>query len=204
MVLKYALEINSETGECLVSDKPHLQITKQFDVTQSEIDFRWYLTSKLLNDRAYQLKVFNKRKQEKYQAIIDRYDEACKYGLTDVKFDDKTYMANRSWLGTWAEVLDGLSAQESFTKEPIKTFVRLYEKIADKYKNVTIENITLAQYRALYLELINFRFNVLQATRNSRFQALEQAQTIEEIELIPEDFGVCIDEQNDYKHLIIN
>lgn len=203
MVLKYASIIDESTGQCFVSDKPFQNITTKKDVTMSELDRKWYLTEYLINDRAYQLKVLNNRKLEKYKAITDKYDQACKYGLADVLLVDKSYIANRSWLATWNEAITGLEYQQSQTKEEVTAFVRLYEKAGTKYRNITIENVTIAQYKALYLELISYRFNVLQPLRNSRYTAIEQATSIEDIDKISEDFGVCIDEQNDTQELII-
>ena len=204
MVLKYANIINSATGECLVSDIQHADMKNKKDVTLSEIDNKWYLTSHLENDRAYQLQVLAKRKQEKYKALTNNYDYACKYGICESEFQNKTLYSNRAWLGTWSEAITGLEYQQVISESPATAFVRLYEKVGDKFKNITINDVTLDQYKALYLELINYRFNTLQANRNSRYMALEQAETIQEVESISEDFGTCIDEQNDYNNLIIN
>lgn len=203
MVLKYANIINSSTGECIVSDIPHQGMKEKRDVSVSEIDHKWYLTSVLDSDRAYQLQVLNKRKQEKYSEITNNYDKACNYGVAPVRLNDNSYFANRSWLSTWSEAITGLEYRQSLSSENIQAFVRLYEKVGDRYKNITIENISIDQYKALYLDLINYRFNVLQADRNSRYVALQQAEKVEDLDLIPTDFGTCINEQTNDEKLII-
>lgn len=208
MVKKYAAVYNKDTGYCMVFDE-EVEGTELLDVTFYPMDKRWYLTSKFEEDS---IKVMNRLayyKEQKYQEITDMYDKVCKYGVTpvaiivtDIKKGTvikKEYYANRSWLSTWREVLDGLS----ITHESV--FVRLYEKLDEKhYRNITLKNINSEQYSELYLQLINFRFNSLQPIRNRLYSELENLDTVESIMALKPDFECAIiDEQNDIEHMIV-
>lgn len=196
MVLKYAKVVDNNTGLCKVLAQKSPYYTEQ-DVTLSVLDGNWYLTYILENDRSYQLKVLEKMQKEKYQEITLAYDNACNYGVTPVKLGKKTYYANRSWLGTWNEVLVGLE----YSGE--NAFVRLYEKVKDYYKNATIQDVTLEQYKKLYMQLITYRFSTLQPLRNELYTKLIACQTADDVNAITYDFGDTINEQLGSDKLIL-
>lgn len=199
MVLKYVSILDKKTGKCVAVDRKVTGFTKK-DVTLNIFDNFYYLTDYLKENKEYQLKLFNQRKKEKYQEITDAYDKACNYGVCPINITENQILyGNRAWLGTWQEAIAGLE----YTKGT--AFVRLYEKCGDLHlKNVTIENVTSDQYKALYLQLINFRFNTLQPIRNSLYGALELCKKVEDIEALEVDFKcVCVDEQNDTEGIII-
>lgn len=202
MVLKYVSIIDKVTGKCVATDIER-QGMEQKDVTKNIFDNYWYLTGALESNQEYQTKLLALRKKEKYQEITEAYDKACNYGtckaVLTLNDREESYYCNRAWLGTWQEAITGLE----YTKGT--AFVRLYEKYGDfHFKNITLENITVDQYKALYLQLINFRFNTIQPIRNSLYSALEQCQNVKDVDNLKVDFKtICVDEQNDINNVII-
>lgn len=208
MVKKYAIVINTANGQCFVADKKYPDYKKQ-DVIYYPVDKNWYLENKFMEDSAKVSRRLAYYKEQKYQEITLAYDKVCNYGVVPVSIimvdskkgttETKEYYANRSWLGTWQEVLAGLQ----FTKG--KAFVRLYEKLNEKnLKNVTLENISLEQYNSLYLQLVSYRFNNLQPIRNELYEKLEKCETVDEIMALKVSFDcLTVDEQNDTEHIIV-
>lgn len=205
MVLKYTKLLDNITGECIAIDKD-IQGFEYQDATLSPFDKKWYITSYLADNEAYQRKFFDLKKTEKYQEITDAYDKACNYGLAPVTLPSgEEYLANRAWLSTWDEAITGLIYKSSISGTPATTFVRLYKKYGDfMYKNYTVEDITAEMYQALKLQLIDYRFNTLQANRNELYARLEKAETLEDIENIKVNFGETLNEQTETDKIILN
>lgn len=206
MVMKYTQIIDTNTGECLATDIDIQGFVYQ-DAILSPFDSKWYITEYLSNNAEYQAKYLIYKKQEKYQEITDGYDRACNYGLAPVVLPTtkEEYLANRAWLSTWDEAIAGLTYKNSISQTPVTTFVRLYKKYGDfMYKNYTLSDITLETYQALKLQLIDYRFNTLQAERNALYVKLESAKSVKEVEAIKVDFGATLDEQTEIDKIILN
>jgi hypothetical protein len=131
-------------------------------------------------------------KAQKKSEIILAYDYANKYYVANLY--DNVY-GNVSWLTTWDKVI---SLCESASREVVPSSVRYYQKDAgeSKFSTLLVSDVSVDTLKKQYQILANVQFSVLQPKRDSYYELLQKATTVEQVKEITVNYGYTINEQD--------
>lgn len=149
------------------------------------------------SEEEYQQEQLIKAKQNKYAEITEKYDYANNYLIVKVDEELNLY-ANVSWYQTWSKVKSLAEQSLTLSDNPtIPSSVRFYKLTPDnKLYNVEIANLALNKL-LIYYNIVQYaQFNVLQPIRGQLYNALNNANTIEDIQKIEVNFGLTLNEQD--------
>lgn len=149
------------------------------------------------SEEEYVQEQFIKAQQNKYAEITEKYDYANNYLIVKVDEELNLY-ANVSWYQTWSKVKSLAEQSLTLSDNPtIPSSVRFYKLTPDnKLYNVEIANLALNKL-LIYYNIVQYaQFNVLQPIRGQLYNALNNANTIEDIQKIEVNFGLTLNEQD--------